>query len=73
LKWKEWAARLDEYMHHLEFIFSPNIFVLGGGISKQHNKFIPLLTVKAKVVPAKLRNEAGIIGAAMAAYEGVEQ
>jgi polyphosphate glucokinase len=73
LKWKEWAARLDEYMHHLEFIFSPNMFVLGGGVSKQYDKFIPLLTVKAKVIPAKLRNEAGIIGAAMAAHEAFEQ
>lgn len=72
LKWKVWAARLDEYLHHLEFIFSPNMFVLGGGVSKQYDKFIPHLTVKAKVVPARLRNEAGIIGAAMAAYEAYE-
>jgi polyphosphate glucokinase len=69
LSWKAWAARLDKYLHHLEFIFSPNMFVLGGGVSKKHANFIPLLTVRAKVVPAKLRNEAGIIGAAMAAYE----
>jgi len=72
LKYKEWAARLDEYLHHLELLFSPNIFVLGGGVSKKYEKFIPLLTVQAKVVPARLRNEAGIIGAAMAAHEALE-
>jgi polyphosphate glucokinase len=73
LLWEEWAARLDEYLHHLEFIFSPNLFVIGGGVSKQYDQFIPLLTVKTKIVPAKLRNEAGIIGAAMAAYEGTKE
>jgi polyphosphate glucokinase len=72
LNYKEWAARLDQYLHHLEFIFSPNLFVLGGGVSKKHQKFIPHLTVSAKVVPAKLRNEAGIIGAAIAAHEALE-
>lgn len=70
LSWEVWAGRLDAYLKHLEFIFSPNMFVLGGGVSKQYKDFVPLLTVRAKVVPAKLRNEAGIIGAAMAAYEG---
>jgi polyphosphate glucokinase len=73
LSWKEWAVRLDEYLHHLEFIFSPNLFVIGGGVSKNHDKFIPLLTVKARVVPARLRNEAGIIGAAMSAHEAFEE
>jgi polyphosphate glucokinase len=73
LDWKEWAARLDKYLRHLEFLFSPNMFVLGGGVSKYHADFIPFLTVRAKVVPAKLRNEAGIIGAAIAAHEGTQQ
>lgn len=73
LKYKEWAARLDEYLHHLERLFSPNIFVLGGGVSKKHEKFVPYLTVRAEVVPARLRNEAGIIGAAMAAHEAFEE
>lgn len=72
LTYKEWAARLDQYLHHLEFIFSPNLFILGGGVSKKHEKFVPYLTVNAKVVPAKLRNEAGIVGAAMAAHEAYE-
>lgn len=66
LKWKEWAARLDAYLHHMENLFWPSLIILGGGASKEHQKFIPRLTVRTKVVPAKLRNEAGIIGAAMA-------
>jgi polyphosphate glucokinase len=73
LSWKSWAARLDKYLHHLDLLFSPNTFILGGGVSKKHADFIHLLTVRAKVIPAKLRNEAGIIGAAIAAHEGIEK
>lgn len=69
LKWKEWATRLDEYFHHLELLLSPKMIILGGGVSKKYEKFVPYLTVQAKVVPAELRNEAGIIGAALAAEE----
>lgn len=69
LGWKEWAQRLDLYMHHLELLFSPNLFILGGGVSKKYERFTPHLTVRATVVPAQLRNEAGIVGAAMAAAE----
>jgi len=69
LSWKSFANRLDEYLHYLEALFSPNIFILGGGVSKKYDKFIPRLTVRAPVVPAKLRNEAGIVGAAIAAAE----
>lgn len=67
LTWKAWAGRLDVYLHHIEGLFSPNLIILGGGVSKKHNKFIPRLTVRAEVVPAELLNEAGIVGAAMAA------
>jgi polyphosphate glucokinase len=67
LGWKEWAQRLDAYLHYLERLFSPNLFILGGGVSKKHNKYVPYLTVRTEVVPAVLRNEAGIVGAAMAA------
>jgi polyphosphate glucokinase len=70
LSWQEWAKRLDQYLLHLERLFSPNMFILGGGVSKKHEKFIPHLSVRAKVVAAQLRNEAGIVGAAMAATEG---
>ncbi len=69
LNWKSFANRLDEYLRYLEGLFSPNIFILGGGVSKKYDRFIPRLTVRAPVVPAKLRNEAGIVGAAMAAAE----
>ena len=67
LSWKAWALRFDAYLNYLEDLFWPDLFILGGGVSKESDKFIPLLTVKARVVPAKLLNEAGIIGAAMAA------
>lgn len=67
LKWKEWAVRLDSYLHHPEFLFWPSLIILGGGASKDYKKFVPRLTLRTKVVPARLRNEAGIIGAAMAA------
>ena len=69
LGWKAWTQRLDAYLHHLAFIFSPDTFILGGGVSKKHEKFIPYLTVDTRVVPAQLRNEAGIVGAAIAAAE----
>ncbi len=71
LTWKKWAKRLDVYLHHLEGLFTPNLFIIGGGVSKKHNNFLPYLTVRTKVVPALLRNEAGIIGAAMAAANGM--
>jgi polyphosphate glucokinase len=71
LSWEAWADRLDVYLNHLERIFSPNLFILGGGVSKKHRKFIPFLTIKTKVVPAELFNEAGIVGAAMAASEAI--
>jgi polyphosphate glucokinase len=67
LRWKEYAGRLDEYLARIERLFSPRLIILGGGISKRAHKLIPKLTVRAEVVPALLRNEAGIIGAAVAA------
>lgn len=66
LKWKAWAKEFDEYLHYLEWLFSPNIFIIGGGASKKHHKYVPHLSTRAPVVPAELRNHAGIIGAAMA-------
>ncbi|HEY4691057.1 MAG TPA: ROK family protein [Anaerolineae bacterium] len=67
LNWKKWAACVDEYLRHVEKLFSPDLFIIGGGVSKKHKKFLPLLTVRAKVVPARLLNDAGIVGAALAA------
>jgi len=67
LKWKDWAERVDEYLHEMERLFWPELIVVGGGVSRKHDKFLPRLTVKAEVVPAQMLNEAGIIGAALAA------
>jgi len=67
LSWEEWAGRVNEYLMHLEFIFSPDLFILGGGVSKRHEKFFKYLTLKTELVPAYFFNDSGIIGAAMAA------
>jgi len=66
---KEWADRFSEYLQHLEFLFSPDLFILGGGESKFFEQFKDQLQVKARVTPAKLLNNAGIIGAAVYAAE----
>lgn len=69
LTWRAWAKRFDEFLVALEKLFWPELIILGGGVSKKADKFIPLLTVQTKVVPAMLLNDAGIIGAALAALE----
>jgi polyphosphate glucokinase len=70
LSWGKWAGRVDEYLHHLEALLSPQLFIIGGGISKKAGKFLPLLTsLRARVVPAAMLNDAGIAGAAMAGAE----
>ncbi|HLQ80774.1 MAG TPA: ROK family protein [Brachybacterium sp.] len=68
LDWETWAGRLQEYFSHLEFLFSPTRIIVGGGVSKKHRKFLPLLDLTCEIVPAKLRNEAGIVGAAVLAH-----
>jgi polyphosphate glucokinase len=67
LSWKKWAARVNEFLDRMELLFSPDLFILGGGVSKKHEKYLHLLATKTEIVPAQLLNEAGIIGAAMAA------
>lgn len=69
LSWKAWAADLDEHLHAIDKLFWPNLIILGGGVSKNADRFIPRLTIRPPVVPATLRNDAGIVGAAMAAAE----
>ncbi len=67
LSWGKWAGRVDEYLEHMEKLLSPKLIIIGGGISRKSDKFIPLLTgLRATVVPATLYNDAGIVGAAMA-------
>ncbi|RLK49473.1 polyphosphate--glucose phosphotransferase [Microbacterium telephonicum] len=68
LTWEQWAARLQLYYAHLEFLFSPDLFVVGGGVSKHADKFLPLLDLATPIVPAVHRNNAGIIGAAALSY-----
>ena len=69
LSYKEWAVRLQRYYSHIEMLFSPDLFVVGGGVSKDSEKFLPLLQLHTPIVPAKMRNRAGIIGAALAAQD----
>ena len=67
LTWKKWSALLDDYLGRVAFYLWPELIIIGGGVSKRHEKFLPHLTVDCEVVPARLRNEAGIVGAAAAA------
>ncbi len=67
LSWKKWAKRFDKYLSTLESLFSPDLLILGGGAIKKQDQFLPLLTVHTKIVPAVLGNDAGIVGAALAA------
>jgi polyphosphate glucokinase len=66
LSWGKWAGRVDEYLEHMERLLSPTLFIIGGGISKKSDKFLPLLTgLRSPIVPAGMLNDAGIVGAAM--------
>ncbi|QCX78867.1 Polyphosphate glucokinase [Streptomyces sp. YIM 121038] len=68
LTWEHWARRVQKYLAHVEMLFSPEAFVIGGGVSRKAHKFLPLIEgVRAELIPAKLQNNAGIVGAAMAA------
>jgi polyphosphate glucokinase len=64
LSWVDWAARLQQFYTALEAYFHPDLFIVGGGVSKEYKDFLPLLTLNTPIVPAKLRNNAGILGAA---------
>ena len=66
LSWKEYAGRLDEYLHKIEDLLWPDLIVIGGGISKKSDKFLPHVTARTKIVRAEMLNEAGIAGAALA-------
>ena len=69
LSWKKWGKRFNRVMHEYEALFWPDLFVLGGGASKKFEKFREYLTVDAEVLPAQMLNEAGIVGAALAALQ----
>jgi polyphosphate glucokinase len=70
LSWKQYAKRLDEYLHKIEDLLWPDLIVIGGGISKRSDRFFPHLTARTKVVRAEMLNEAGIAGAALASVPG---
>lgn len=66
LSWKEWGKRFDLYLEHIERLIWPDLIILGGGVSRRHQKFLPYLNVNAEIEIAESFNEAGIIGAALA-------
>jgi polyphosphate glucokinase len=69
LSWSKWARRVTKYLNYLERLFSPDLFIIGGGASKKSEKFFPLLEIKTPIVTAQLLNDAGIIGAAYIAKQ----
>lgn len=71
LKTKQWAKRVNRVLYEYEALFNPSAFVIGGGISRKFDKWGEYLSIETPVVAAQLRNRAGIVGAAMAAKEGI--
>lgn len=69
LTWEQWAQRLEHYLRHVHMLLWPDLVVIGGGVSKRAEKWLPLLDVPMRVVPAELQNDAGIIGAALLAAD----
>jgi len=69
LSWKSWAKRLNKFFSQAERLFSPELIIIGGGVSRKHEKFFQYLDINAEFLPAELRNQAGIIGAACRAAE----
>ncbi len=69
LSWKAWAKLLTRYYRAVETVLFPDLFVVGGGVSKDADEFLPLLDIETRIVPATLKNRAGIVGAALLAHE----
>jgi polyphosphate glucokinase len=72
LSWNAWSKRLNRFFALVERLFSPELIIIGGGISRKHEKFFPLLDVQAELRPAQFRNRAGIVGAACLAAASVD-
>jgi polyphosphate glucokinase len=70
LSWKKYASRLNRYLLQMEKLFWPDFFIIGGGLSKESENYVPLLTIETPIAIAQLLNEAGIVGAALAARTG---
>jgi polyphosphate glucokinase len=66
LSWHHWAQRVQKYLRHVEYLFQPDLFIIGGGVSRKADKFLPHIDIRTRIVPATLLNNAGIIGAALA-------
>ncbi len=66
LSWEEWGARVNKYLRTMENLLSPDVFIVGGGVSESSERFFPFINVNAKLVPAQMGNDAGIVGAALA-------
>jgi len=72
LSWSKWAGHVGEYLQHIEALLSPDLIIVGGGVSRQSDKWVPRLTgIRARIVPAALLNDAGIVGAAMTTVSDV--
>jgi len=71
LSWKKWSARLSEYLQEMEKLFWPDLFIIGGGISEESERFFPYLKLRTKIVRAELLNQAGIVGAAVYAIDNI--
>jgi polyphosphate glucokinase len=69
MTWPHWAKRVQRYLGHVEALFTPDLFIVGGGVSRKADKWVPLLELRTPIRPAQLQNEAGIVGAALAAAE----
>ncbi len=70
LAWEKWAKRLQRYFSAVEALLWPDLFIVGGGVSRRAEKFLPMLELNTQIVPAKLQNEAGIAGVAYLAAQG---
>jgi polyphosphate glucokinase len=68
LSWKHWAHRLQKYFELLESLLAPELIIVGGGVSKKADKFLPRIGIRTPLVAAQLQNEAGIVGAAVQAF-----
>jgi len=66
LTWSQWASRVERYLRHLEMLFSPQLFIVGGGASKAADNWLPLIAIETDILPAAMANNAGIVGAALA-------
>jgi polyphosphate glucokinase len=67
LSWKTWAARLQQFLELVERLLWPRLFIVGGGVSKHADKFLPYIDLRTEIVPAQLHNDAGMVGAALVA------